>query len=146
MVECKDEEINILLSQWQTCVEMSNAVSERRDNMNNLFVTLNLAVIAALSFVGDVKTMFLLIAGMAVCVVWLLLIRNFKELNKAKFNVINTIEEQLPCQAFKDEWEYLTQNEKYIEGTNLEKTLPIAFLFLYLVALCVILRGKYLGG
>ena len=29
-----------LLAQWQTCVEMANAVSERRDTMNNLFVTL----------------------------------------------------------------------------------------------------------
>jgi hypothetical protein len=38
------ENIEVLLAQWQTCVEMANAVSERRDNMNNLFVTVNLAL------------------------------------------------------------------------------------------------------
>lgn len=27
----------IKLAQWQTCVEMANAVSARRDNLNNLF-------------------------------------------------------------------------------------------------------------
>ena len=50
-----------LLAQWQTCVEMANAVSERRDTMNNLFVTLNLAIIAAISFMWDTKTLALLI-------------------------------------------------------------------------------------
>lgn len=35
----EEEQQETLLAQWQTCVEMANAVSERRDNMNNLFVT-----------------------------------------------------------------------------------------------------------
>ena len=34
----EEEQQETLLAQWQTCVEMANAVSERRDNMNNLFV------------------------------------------------------------------------------------------------------------
>lgn len=46
----KDSQEN-LLAQWQTCVEMANSVSERRDTMNNLFVTLNIAIIAATTFV-----------------------------------------------------------------------------------------------
>ena len=46
----------IKLAQWQTCVEMANAVSARRDNLNNLFVTVNLALAAAISLVWDVKT------------------------------------------------------------------------------------------
>lgn len=39
-----DKSEETLLTQWQTCVEMANAVSQRRDAMNNLFVTLNLAI------------------------------------------------------------------------------------------------------
>ena len=35
----------LALAQWQTCVEMANAVSQRRDATNNLFVTLHLAVV-----------------------------------------------------------------------------------------------------
>lgn len=40
---------DLLSIQWQTCVEMANSVSQRRDTMNNLFVTLNLAIIAGIS-------------------------------------------------------------------------------------------------
>ena len=29
--DCKDE---LLLAQWQTCVEMANSISQRRDTMN----------------------------------------------------------------------------------------------------------------
>lgn len=121
-----------LLAQWQTCVEMANAVSERRDTMNNLFVTLNLAIIAAISYMWDIKTIGLLIAGIVVCIVWTLFIRNFRELNRAKFEVINAIEQQLPVKAFCNEWQYLKKTKKYIEGTKLEKSLPISFSILYL--------------
>lgn len=122
-----------LLAQWQTCVEMANAVSERRDTMNNLFVTLNLAIVAAVSFIWDTKTIALLVSGIIVCGVWILFIRNFRELNKAKFEVINKLEQSLPAPAFSDEWQFLTKSGKYIEGTKLEKFLPFAFGILYIV-------------
>ena len=31
---------DLILAQWQTCVEMANSVSQRRDTMNNVFITL----------------------------------------------------------------------------------------------------------
>ena len=99
--------------------------------MNNLFATLNLAIIAAISYMWDIKTVGLLIAGIAVCIVWMLFIRNFRELNRAKFEVINAIEQQLPVKAFCNEWQYLKKAQKYIEGTKLEKSLPISFVALY---------------
>lgn len=126
------EDIDTLLSQWQTCVEMANAVSERRDAMNNLFVTLNLAIVAAVSFIWDVKTVVLLVSGIIICAVWIYFIRNFRELNRAKFEVINKLEQRLPVPAFSDEWQSLKKSKKYIEGTKLEKFLPFAFFALYI--------------
>ena len=35
----------IILAQWQTCVEMANSVSQRGDTMNNIFIKLNLALV-----------------------------------------------------------------------------------------------------
>ena len=55
------EDRELLLAQCQTCVEMANVTSQRRDSMNNIFVTLNLAIIAAVSFVWDIKSLFLLV-------------------------------------------------------------------------------------
>lgn len=135
-----------MLAQWQTCVEMANTISERRDTMNNLFVTLNLAIIAAISFMWDTKTIVLLIAGIIVCVVWILFIRNFRELNRVKFEVINKIESNLPVQAFNDEWKFLKKSKKYIEGTKLEKVMPIAFGILYIGIFIFIVITTIQGG
>lgn len=100
----QEDSSDILLSQWQTCVEMADSVSQRRDSMNNLFVTLNLGLIAAVSFIWEIKSVFLLIAGLIICVLWCLFIRNFKQLNTEKYAVINNIEKKLPVKPFTDEW------------------------------------------
>lgn len=92
LLKPEDDKTELILVQWQTCVEMANLVSQRRDTMNNIFVTLNLAIIAAVSINWDVKSLFILVAGIVVSVIWLLFIRNYKLLNTEKFNVINDIE------------------------------------------------------
>ena len=137
--ESKDE---LLLVQWQTCVEMANSISQRRDTMNNIFVTLNLAIMAAVSIVWDIKSILILVAGIMVCVLWLLFIRNYKQLNSAKFDIINVIEKHLPAQPFCEEWEKLQSNPKYMDGTKLEKWLPIMFIVLYIVTAIIIAAIK----
>ncbi|HQE50119.1 MAG TPA: hypothetical protein PKI14_15940 [Fervidobacterium sp.] len=141
--ESKDE---ILLAQWQTCVEMANSVSQRRDTMNNIFITLNLAIMAAVSVVWDIKSILILAAGFVVCILWILFIRNYKLLNAAKFEVINGIEKKLPCQPFNKEWDKLKSNKKYRDGTKLERLLPIMFILLYIVAAIIIIVIKLKAG
>lgn len=131
-----------VLAIWQTCVEMANGVSQRRDTMNNLFVTLNIAVIAAVSWMWDVKTVFLCVAGLVICVVWLLYINNFKRLNTAKFRVIYDLEERLGVTPFKDEWDILKKTKCYLEGTKLERILPIAFALGYAVVFVILICTK----
>lgn len=139
-MESEVEEIKeeIVLAQWQTCVEMANAVSERRDNMNNLFITINLAVIAAISYVWEIQTIALCIAGIILCIIWMAFIYNFKQLNTVKFDVINKMEKDLPIQAFNDEWESLKKNKHYFYGSTLEIALAVVFLIGY-TALVIIL-------
>lgn len=137
--EDKDQTV---LAIWQTCVEMANGVSQRRDTMNNLFVTLNIAVIAAVSWMWDVKTVFLCVAGLVICVVWLLYINNFKRLNAAKFRVIYDLEERLGVTPFKDEWDILKKTKRYLEGTKLERILPIAFALGYAVVFVILICTK----
>ena len=137
--EDKDQDV---LAIWQTCVEMANGVSQRRDTMNNLFVTLNIAVIAAVSWMWDVKTVFLCVAGLVICVVWLLYINNFKRLNAAKFRVIYDLKERLGVTPFKDEWDILKKTKRYLEGTKLERILPIAFALGYAVVFVILICTK----
>ena len=138
-----DDKTEIVLVQWQTCVEMANSVSQRRDTMNNIFVTLNLAIIATISINWDIKSLFILAAGIVVCVIWLLFIRNYKLLNAEKFNVINEIEKKLPVKPFNDEWKKLERNKKYKDSTKLEKTIPIMFIVLYAIAIITIVAIKF---
>lgn len=100
------EDKELLLYQWQTCVDMANSISQHRDNMNNIFIILKLAIIAAVSVTWDLKSLFILIAGITICILWMLNIRNYKLLDTAKFNIINSIEEKLPLAPFKDEWQF----------------------------------------
>ena len=140
-MEQEDKKQDVLVI-WQTCVEMANGVSQRRDTMNNLFVTLNIAVIAAVSWMWDVKTVFLCVAGLVICVVWLLYINNFKRLNTAKFRVIYDLEERLGVTPFKDEWDILKKTKRYLEGTKLERILPIAFALGYAVVFVILICTK----
>lgn len=119
LLKTTDDKTEIVLAQWQTCVEMANSVSQRRDTMNNIFVTLNLAIVAAISINWDVKSLFILVAGIVVSVIWLLFIRNYKLLNTEKFNVINDIEKKLPVKLFNDEWKRLEKNKKYQDGIQI---------------------------
>lgn len=141
-MENTTEDKELLLNQWQTCVDMANSVSQRRDNMNNIFITLNLAIMAAVSITWDIKSLFILIAGITICILWMLNIRNYKLLNTAKFNVINSIEEKLPSSPFKDEWQFLKKSKKYMDSTTLERILPITFIILYIAAVIAIIVIK----
>ena len=145
-MENNDSKNELLLAQWQTCVEMANSISQRRDTMNNIFVTLNLAIMAAVSIVWDIKSILILVAGIVVCVLWLLFIRNYKQLNSAKFDVINGIEKNLPAQPFCEEWAKLQSNKKYMDGTKLEKWLPVMFIALYIVTAIIIVVIKLNAG
>ena len=141
-MDCKTN-VDVILAEWQTCVEMANSVSQRRDSMNNIFVTLNLAVITAVSFTWNIKSLFILLAGALICVIWIFSIRNYKMLNQEKFKVINKIEKELPVMPFNEEWSLLKMNKKYMDGTMIETFIPIIFIVLYIIAIIVITYCKF---
>ena len=116
---------------------MANSVSQRRDAMNNIFVTLNLATVAALSLVCDIKTIALSIVGLVLCIVWIVFIGNYRELNKEKFIIINEMEKRLPCRPFSDEWELLKSNNMYKDCTWIEKVIPIGFFVVYVAVIII---------
>ncbi len=78
---------------------------------------------------------------LALC--WLVLLGNYRGLNKAKFKVTNAIEhEYLPVQPFSDEWIVLGNSDEpfsriqrkkveYKQLGNVEKYVPIVYAVLY---------------
>lgn len=141
-MENKTKNEELLLNQWQTCVEMANEISHRRDTMNNLFVTINIALIAMISYVWSIKTIFVSLIGIVFCIVWIRFIINFKMLNKEKFNVINELESHLPVKPFNNEWNKLQSNKKYTDGTTIEYILPSTFIIAYIIISIILFVKK----
>lgn len=129
----QQDDKSIILAQWQTCVQMADSVSKRRDTANQIFVALNLALIAALKWDFKAQSFVVLILGIILCYIWHLIIKNYRTLNRAKYHVINELERRLPVKPFSDEWLHLLNESKYKEGTSIESKLPIIFGVAYVV-------------
>lgn len=115
-------------------------MSQRRDAVNGLFVTLCVAVLTGVTALGEQKALPLLVAGEAISIVWLLYINSFKALNTAKFDVINQIEGQFQVRPFGREWEILQHDEShYLKETTIERLIAIVFIILY----CFLMLGVF---
>ncbi len=125
-----DDKVCCGIEQWKTCVEMANKNSEKRNSMNSLFVTINSALIAAISMRTGTKTTILAIVGCLICFEWKILLKSYYQLNSAKCKIINDIERDLPYKPFTEEWKIL-KRMKYSGLCSLEKVVPMSFVLLY---------------
>lgn len=98
-----------ILEQYKLCLELADRISQRRDSANTFFLTFHTAVIAALAgFSPEIeptiaRTFFIVSVG--VCAAWWLLLRSYRTLNRAKFQVIGLLEERLPARPiYQAEW------------------------------------------
>lgn len=147
-----------LLEQYKLCVKMADEVSSRRSNANNFFLTLNTLLITAIGILAKLGSSFIAFnfwwivissfAGVLFCICWFSCIRSYKELNEAKFKVINLVEKKLPVAAFKVEWDYLTKGKKtvkYPHLTRIERWVPVVFVVLYAVLIGITLTLAFFG-
>ena len=133
--EFSEQYDSTVLEQWKTCVEMANSNTEKRTNSNNIFISINAALLAVVSFTLDYKSIVLSIAGIFVCISWLYSIESYKKLSSVKYHIVNEIENQLPLKPFTYEWEMLNNEKKYLGLTKIEKVLPWLFIVMYIIAI-----------
>jgi hypothetical protein len=142
---------NQVLELYKLAVEMADRVSARRTGANAFFLTLHGGLAAAVGILGqasrEVSVYLLLapIAGLALSAAWFLLLRSYRDLNRAKFTVITEMEEQLPVQVFAKEWEQLKKDPvegwraRYAEQGTVERFVPGVFAVLYAAAIVRVL-------
>jgi len=161
-----DDETSVLLELYKTAVEMADRVSARRAGANSFFVTLNTALAAIVGIVsaarkppphGNVPSFdafglcITAAAGVVLATVWWALLRYYRRLGRAKWDVINRLERRLPASPFTDEWAELHPEEtptgtdpvrrgrwrsirlrvKHREATVVEQVVPFVFVALY---------------
>lgn len=153
---------------------MADRTSARRAGTNSFFLTVNTALAAVVGIVSsarrpaaqgsvpsfDALGLFITaVAGIVLAFAWWMLLRYYRRLNGAKFQVINKMEERLPAKPYTDEWAILrpapvTANESaqkwtrwwrrkvtHREATVVEQVIPFVFMGIYLIlGLRVIIR------
>lgn len=131
---------------YKTAVEMADRVSARRGQANQFYLTLQtliLGVPALFERVGDgsqvdpLRNFLLAVVGVIVSATWWLQLRSYRDLNRAKFKVINDIEvSHFSVRPFSDEWDSLKGDkvqgwrERYAELGAVERFVPLLFLLL----------------
>ena len=145
-----------LLEQYKLYVEMADRVSQRRDQSNRFYVTIVSALAAVVVIIARfgvpengalLEVAFLIVGlfGLALSVVWHFNIRSYRTLNSAKFDIINSIEKQLPYAGYSKEWEILSNppqgRPQYRQLTRVEQFVPVIFsaLFVALTAYALFL-------
>ena len=162
-----DDNTGTILELYKTAVEMADRVSGRRGGANTFFLTVNTALAAIVGIVssarkppphGNLPTfdafglVSTAIAGMVLAFVWWMLLRYYRRLSAAKWDVINEMEMLLPARPFTDEWKKLHPDEpkspeavaklpwwrrtKHREATRVEQVVPFVFMAIY-VALAI---------
>ncbi|MFF1874463.1 hypothetical protein [Kitasatospora herbaricolor] len=137
-----------LLELYKIAVEMADRVSARRGTANAFFLSVQTALVTVVGlgvprleesawWAAPAVTM----AGLTLSVAWWFQLRSYRDLNTAKFKVINELENRLPVKIFSDEWNYLKESpipagrKRYAELGSSERLVPWVFAGVYLLIL-----------
>lgn len=134
----RDKDKKQLIEQYKLYVEMADRVSSRRIQVSKFYVSLLSGLLALLSILPNIiKLEYIIlvfipisIISIILCIVWYKNIQSYKQLNAAKYKLINEIEKSLPFQYYTKEWEEL-KSKNYTEITTIEKYVPLIFASLY---------------
>ncbi len=131
---------NHLIEQYKLYVEMADRISQRRASTNTFFLTFNTTIVAALAgfyeHVPSEISIAMYLAATIMAITWAVLLRSYRNLNTAKFEVIGELEKRLPAQIFyAAEWKALGEGKdykKYIPLSVVETTVPVIFFTIYI--------------
>lgn len=142
------------LDVYKLAVEMADRVSARRGLANQFYLsiqTLILGVPAVFQAIGQgesadpLRSALLAFVGCIISVVWWLQLRSYRDLNTAKFEVINKLESDFfETRVFSDEWAYLKKDPvrkwrpRYAELGTVEQLVPWVFLAVNLTVLAMV--------
>jgi hypothetical protein len=133
-----------ILDQYKTYVEMADRISARRGLTNTFFLTLNSAVFTVIGLFWkdrpaepSVAVLAVLLAvALTQCAAWYFIIRSYRQLNTAKYDVVGLLEERLPASPYNAaEWAALKKGEDtrvYWPLSHVEQWVPILFGLIYI--------------
>jgi hypothetical protein len=131
--------------QYKLYLNSIEHISDRRDRANKYFITINSGILILIGllvqYVSDYKSLLLsglCIFGVIVSIIFYYLINSYKQLNTGKFKILHQIENSLPIELYKQEWEALGKGENkklYFTFSHIEKIIIIVFVVSYFLLL-----------
>ena len=141
----EDKDGSTRLSLYLYYAEQTEKLIERRAANSRYFLTINTAFVAILGLAlehGPAGKRYWLIAlplaGIVLCILWAQLVRSYRVLTAARFEVINEMETRLPVAPYSDEWQRIKKSPAYKDYTSisrLEALVPWIFAVIYAVLL-----------
>lgn len=133
-----------LLVQYQLYVESMDKISDRRQNANNYFITINTVLISFIGILFQVKIFenmlwiksLISLVGVIICIIFWFMLYSYKQLNTGKFKVIHEIEQKLPLALYGYEWKLLEEGKNrkiYFPFSHVEMIIPWVFGTVYVV-------------
>ncbi len=150
--EYSDAYTEHLIEQYKLYVQSHEKISERRQETNRFFLTLNTLLLGGVSYLLDAQNelhavmLTGLVAGIIACYFWYRIIKSYDGLNTGKFVVIHAIEDRLPLALYDTEWQVLGEGKdpnKYLPFTHIERKVPVIFIAAYLI-LALVFAGTTL--
>ena len=145
----------LVFEQYTLCLEMADKISERRQAANSYFLGINTGLCALIGYVyskdvqPDLRPLVFLVpvAGFLLSYFWYRVVKSHRDLNGAKFLVIQEMERHLPLAPYRSEWKALgegRESHRYTPFSHLEIWVPRIFIGMYAL-LTVFLIAQALG-
>ena len=133
---------------YKLATEMADRISARRGLANTFYLTINTGLVALIG--SHTLRWYVAVAGIVFCLSWWAILRSYRDLNAAKFEVILAMEERLPVRVYGDEWQRLKtpaaqaqaarrrlaqRLAQYRELGQVERIVPAIFALIYVAEL-----------
>ena len=152
MAEGKDPKLAL----FELYLATAEKVSDRRAQANAWMLSVNSAIVALYGYLqadkmavsAAQKGLWLLAipaAGVLVCLAWAAMLTSYRKLNRAKFEVLQQIELDLPVQLFTLEQKLYHQTGR--RGlARLERYIPFCFAGLYLALFIAAILAQFVAA
>lgn len=135
----------LILEQYKLYVETMEKLVARRQTLHSTMLTANAFLMSVVGFFvskGQISVTYLswigvitvALAGVLLSLTWQKLSKHYGLLNRAKFEVIHSLEKRLPASLFWAEWVALGQGkdpQKYQSMAKIEARIPQLFILCY---------------
>ncbi|MEI6077910.1 MAG: TIR domain-containing protein [Verrucomicrobiota bacterium] len=141
------DNLNMIWNQYGLMVKSWEALIQRRQNVNTLYISAVAALLAvtgvtisSMDKTGLLNALVLIIVlgliGTGLSLNWRRTLISYGTLSRAKSKVVSALEKHLPAQLFDAEWKIL-EAKKYRSTTDTDKQTALFYILLFLTIACV---------